>query len=59
MLIGFVILFIAVFIIIIGRLAMIKMNDKNKKKIKKLTRNLKIQVIHGVHTTVNTGSIPL
>ena len=59
MIFGFVILVVIICIIVIGRVVMRRMGVKNKKKVKKMTSDLKIKVFHGVHTTVNTGAIPL
>ena len=55
---GVVFVFIVIFIVI-GRLVLKKLETKNRNKLKKLTKDLKVLVIHGIHQTVYNGAIPL
>ena len=55
---GAALTFIVIFIIV-GRLIMNKLETKNRRKLKKITKDLKVFVIHSIHQTINNGAIPL
>ena len=59
MIIGFLILLIAIVFVAVGRLIMRTVSKKRMKKIKKITSTVKTQIFHGVHTAVNTSSVPI
>ena len=59
MIFGGVVLVLIVVFIVIARLLLKKLDYQKKKKLKKLTKDLKVLVIHSIHQTVYNGAIPL